>query len=197
MDRGERGHSLIQPRVEVTQSNFLRTYDPATGRYLETDLIGLRDGPNLFVYARGNPLRYIDRNGGAVDDLWGWGFPTEDEHFNRNRNNYCPKRPPKGCPGWDQDEGALGTKYRSDRGFECEYDQNGRLLPDITKWNWLGFQNYSFNYGAGRFPWTPRHVWQDFIPHFWYGDQFWFGDQSGRYPAAQTSTGDECDCPRP
>lgn len=40
--------------------NYFRTYDPATGRYLEADPIGLRGGLNLYTYVLGNPLSRAD-----------------------------------------------------------------------------------------------------------------------------------------
>jgi uncharacterized protein RhaS with RHS repeats len=40
-----------------------RFYDPSTGRYLSADPIGLDGGINLYAYARGNPVKYIDANG--------------------------------------------------------------------------------------------------------------------------------------
>ena len=35
--------------------NMARTYDPATGRYLEADPVGLRGGWNLYRYASNRP----------------------------------------------------------------------------------------------------------------------------------------------
>jgi RHS repeat-associated protein len=43
--------------------NGLRDYDPGTGRYLTSDPSGLRGGFNTYAYARGNPLRWLDRLG--------------------------------------------------------------------------------------------------------------------------------------
>ncbi len=40
--------------------NWHRYYDPKTGRYISSDPIGLRGGLNTYLYARANPLRYID-----------------------------------------------------------------------------------------------------------------------------------------
>lgn len=43
--------------------NYFRDYEPSTGRYLESDPIGLRGGIATFNYARGNSLLFIDPNG--------------------------------------------------------------------------------------------------------------------------------------
>jgi RHS repeat-associated protein len=43
--------------------NYYRDYDPATGRYLEADPIGLRGGVNLYDYVHANPVRYVDPSG--------------------------------------------------------------------------------------------------------------------------------------
>jgi RHS repeat-associated protein len=40
--------------------NLFRYYDPAAGRYLRPDPIGMRGGINLFIYALNNPKNYID-----------------------------------------------------------------------------------------------------------------------------------------
>lgn len=43
--------------------NYLRDYDPALGRYIESDPIGLRGGVNTYAYVGNSPLAYVDPYG--------------------------------------------------------------------------------------------------------------------------------------
>jgi RHS repeat-associated protein len=46
--------------------NWMRDYDPTTGRYLQADPLGLVDGASVYGYALGNPGRWVDPRGEAA-----------------------------------------------------------------------------------------------------------------------------------
>ena len=50
--------------------NYFRDYDPAIGRYVQSDPIGLRGGINPYSYANGDSLFFIDERGLRGKTLW-------------------------------------------------------------------------------------------------------------------------------
>ena len=71
--------------------NYFRDYEAATGRYVQSDPIGLEGGVNTFEYVRSNPARYVDRAGLFVC------VTTEDCACNKDPLN-CPKPIPEPPP---------------------------------------------------------------------------------------------------
>jgi RHS repeat-associated protein len=49
--------------------NWMRDYDPTTGRYMQADPLGLVDGASVYGYAGQNPGRYVDQYG---LEKWKW-----------------------------------------------------------------------------------------------------------------------------
>lgn len=83
--------------------NYFRDYDPATGRYVQSDPIGLDGGTNTFAYVGSNPLQYADPLGWHKGDKW-YGFTNRDfqRWFHR-----CWKQP--GDP--DADKQQIAEAY--------------------------------------------------------------------------------------
>ncbi|MBN6714941.1 DUF4329 domain-containing protein [Pseudomonas capsici] len=55
--------------------NYYRDYNPETGRYVQSDPIGLEGGLNTYVYVQGNPVRWTDFYGLAPGDK----YPTRHD----------------------------------------------------------------------------------------------------------------------
>lgn len=66
--------------------NWFRPYDPATGRYLQSDPIGLLGGINTYGYALQNPERYIDPIG--LDTAIGLNGPTSSNPFGHTAQGF-------------------------------------------------------------------------------------------------------------
>jgi len=53
---------IYDPQAGLNQSYF-RDYDPAVGRYIESDLIGMKGGLNTYAYVMSDPISLIDSDG--------------------------------------------------------------------------------------------------------------------------------------
>ncbi|TQV65808.1 RHS repeat-associated core domain-containing protein [Aliiroseovarius halocynthiae] len=142
--------------------NWMRDYDPTTGRYIQADPLGLVDGASVYNYALQNPGRYVDPRGLSVgivtpregfpslpnvglhcvsDDSWCW------ERESRERNN-CRLRFASGriknlgaCLRRAQMRRDLCRRGEPDRmpewDEESDFDPDDPLIP-IDRFDYIG-----------------------------------------------------------
>jgi RHS repeat-associated protein len=73
--------------------NYFRDYDPQTGRYIQSDPIGLEGGLNTYTYVENDPLGYIDPEGLIK-------FPRMGKPPGMKPPRWSPNKPGEGKPGY-------------------------------------------------------------------------------------------------
>lgn len=68
--------------------NDHRYYDPARGRYLTPDPLGLGGGTNSYAYVNGNPLKYVDPEGLVLFAFDGTGNTNDQAWLAANGSSY-------------------------------------------------------------------------------------------------------------
>lgn len=139
--------------------NYFRDYEPATGRYLSSDPIGLRGGLNVYGYVNGQPVISIDPdglrggrnrnirnkygspyfvpgrvvNGGTLPPILPSGdFPTPKDMLTGGANMFAPYPPPHAKPLLDIDLPCALWACRTVDPWTCKPGE--APLKEATDW---------------------------------------------------------------
>ncbi len=120
--------------------NYFRDYDGTTGRYVQSDPIGLAGDINTYAYVGGNPLSYVDPNGLQASGGGGGGSgPCLDFDFDKFANQIEQNRSSTAT-----DLAALGSAFAVGtmpktpselRGFGLSKEQMNPWTSQLSRWS--------------------------------------------------------------
>jgi RHS repeat-associated protein len=115
--REESGHFVAQLGWAIAEVyNYFRDYDPSTGRYVQSDPLGIQGGLQPFGYASGSPLNRFDTLG-LFDVDW------RPSTFDQSRHP----------PQWVIDLRQYGRRLQDRINRLCARDRN-QLQPYFDNW---------------------------------------------------------------
>ncbi len=134
--------------------NWHRYYNPATGRYIASDPIGLAGGLNTFGYVDSNPLRFLDMTGLSIYDV---GKIRNEFHRSIKKLNEQGRRSP-GSSIVNMLWNNANAYYNPWSDFERCYDQSERILNDINRLTKALDDNWELRMAT-----KPGHYWGELV----------------------------------
>jgi RHS repeat-associated protein len=131
--------------------NYFRDYDPRTGRYVQSDPIGLRGGSSTYAYVEGNPVNYADPRG--LVKLYGnWCGPNWSGGFKKSYDQMdsvervVALAPNDKLDSCCRDHDITYAQCRVD--YPCDKKSRSKCMRDADR----RLSNCSTNVGGGQSP---------------------------------------------
>lgn len=128
--------------------NGFRDYDPLSGRYIQSDPLGLYGGgPNTYGYVGSSPLRYFDRLG-----LFKGPLPclTTEDCFCIQNPAECPKPTPTPPPIFPDPNNGTKDKDCKNNCKNTRYFSDFQECKDLPSWyKYLSKEQAAKSQGAG------------------------------------------------